>query len=337
MEQLSRYPMEKTVKIMRRSIYIFLQKYQSFTTTAALLAFPFAALVLLSETSIPSSSLLHAIQHRLQSLFDAAGFPRSSEFFTVLNLKLSQTIATSFLVFPFTLTFLLFSKAFIIQVFCNHKPTSDHAFASFLSLYSPLFLTQICNMLVIISANATCFCLLFFGFNCLDGLGLLNRKTLLFFSATGAVLYSIILANAFIICNLGLILSGMENSGGYIAILKACVLIRGRTATALALALPINMALAATEALFQYRVVRSYHHHHSESPISSIAFEGIFIAFLYSVLLVLDTVVGCVFYQSCKASNQLDHENGQSYSYVIEFEDKYANTFAKPKKLEDLP
>ncbi|XP_071904045.1 uncharacterized protein [Coffea arabica] len=334
MEQCPRYPMANTVRIMRRSIYTFLQKYQFFTTTAALLAFPFAALVLLSEASIPSSSLLQVIQKRLQSLFNAAGFPRSSEFFFILNLKLSQTIATSFVVVPFTLTFLLFAKAFIIQFFCNHKPTAEPKFSSFLSLYSPLFLTQICNMLVIISANATCFCLLFFAFNCLDGLGLLNPKMLLLFSATGAVLYSIILANTLIICNLGLILSGIENTGGYIAILKACVLIRGRSATALSLALPINMALAAIEALFQYRVVRAYHH--AESPVSSIVFEGMFIAYLYSVLLVLDTVVGCVLYRSCKASIQIDQENGYSHSYLIEFEDEDVNYFAKSKALDDF-
>lgn len=308
---------------MRRSIYTFFQNYQWFTTTAALIAFPFSVLFLLSEASIPSSSLLQIIQNRLQTFFDAAGFPRSSELFTILNVKLSQTIATSFLVVPFTLTFLLFAKALIIQVLRNHKLTSDHVFASFLSLYSPLFLTQICNMLVIISANATCLCLLSFAFNCLDGLGLLNPKMLLFFSATGVVLYSIFVANALIICNLGLILSGMENYGGYIAILKACVLIRGRTSTALSLALPINMALAAIQALFQYRIVRAYHH--AETAVFSIAFEGMFIAYLYSVLLVLDTVVGCVFYRSCNVSTQIDCEKG--HVYLIEFE---------VKRLEDL-
>ncbi|KAL3513134.1 hypothetical protein ACH5RR_025851 [Cinchona calisaya] len=323
MEEYSRYPMENAVRIIRRSIYTFLQKYQCFTTTGALLVFPFAGLVLLAEASVPSSSLLQVIHIRLQSLFDAAGFPRSLEFFTILNLKLSQTIATSFLVFPFTLTFFLFAKAFIIQVLYSYKPISQSVIPTISSLYSPLFVTQLFNMLIIISANATSFCLLLFAFNVVDGLGLLNMKSLLFFSATAAVLYSIILANALIICNLGLILSGMEKCGGYFAILKACVLIRGRTATALSLALPINMALAATEALFQYRIVGDYYH--SETPKSSMVFEGMFIAYLYSVLLILDTIVCCEFYRSCKASNQLDLETG--HYYLIEFQAQDANAF----------
>ncbi|CAI9112038.1 OLC1v1012408C1 [Oldenlandia corymbosa var. corymbosa] len=273
MEEHSRIPMGKTVRILRRSVYTFLQKYQSFTTTAAILALPYAALVLLSESAIPSSALLQGIHNRLQSLFDAAGFPRSSDFFAILNIKLSQTIATSYLIFPFIFTFFLFTKAFVIHTLSNNrKPVSRTPFAFFNSLFGPLFYTQICNMILMISANATCFCILFIAFNCADGLGLVNPKTLLIFSATGAVLYSIVLANSLIICNLALIVSGMENSSGYIAILKACVLIRGRTATALSLALPVNLALAALEALFQYRIIRAIHE--SESPFHPLFLKG---------------------------------------------------------------
>ncbi|KAL0421934.1 UNVERIFIED_CONTAM: hypothetical protein Slati_3216300 [Sesamum latifolium] len=118
---------------------------------------------------------------------------------------------------------------------------------------------QLCNSLVILAANATCFFLLVIFFNFFDVLGLSSPRSQLLLSATGAVVYSIILANAYITCNLALVLAGMEKRGGFISILKACVLIQGRTATALSLAVPINMALAAIEALFQYRIVSAYH------------------------------------------------------------------------------
>jgi hypothetical protein len=49
----------------------------------------------------------------------------------------------------------------------------------------------------------------------------------------------------------------MERFGGYLAILKACVMIRGRASTALSLTLAVNIALAGVEALFQYRIVRA--------------------------------------------------------------------------------
>ncbi|KAA8542474.1 hypothetical protein F0562_023390 [Nyssa sinensis] len=165
------------------------------------------------------------------------------------------------------------------------------------------------------------------------GFGYSSPTSLLLLSATAAVLYSIILANAIIICNLALVSSGMEKCGGYLAILKACVMIRGRTSTALSLAVPVNIALAAVEALFHYRVVRAYHH--AENPTSSMVLEGMFIAYLYSLLIVLDTIVSCVFFKSCKTACRIDQ--GDRYSYRIEIEEQDGSTFAKVKNLEDLP
>ncbi|GFZ17595.1 hypothetical protein Acr_26g0008650 [Actinidia rufa] len=259
MEEYPQIPMERTGKILRKSIHTFLKRYQFFTTTSLLLVLPFSLAILLSQAIVPFSPLLPTIHNRLRSLFDAADFPPSSEFFTILNLKLSQTITSSILILPFTLSFLLISKASIIHSLNHHKPS----FSIFVSIFNPILLTQVCNFFIILSVNATCFFLLIHSLQ-------LSRRC-----------------------------------GGYIAILKACVLLRGRTATALALAIPVNMALAAVEALFQYRVVRAYYP--STSPTCSMVLEGIFIAYLYSMVVVIDTVVSCVFFKSCKSDFQLDH------------------------------
>lgn len=85
------------------------------------------------------------------------------------------------------------------------------------------------------------------------------------------------------------------------SILKACELIRGRNSTALSLALPLNMALAAIEGLFQYRVVGAYNYK-TGNPTSAMALEWMLIAYLYCIFIVLDTIVSCVFYKSCKAA-----------------------------------
>ncbi|XP_052179875.1 uncharacterized protein LOC127793133 [Diospyros lotus] len=319
MEEYPSIPMERTGKILRRSIHTFLQNYHYFTTVPTLLAFPFSAAVLLSQALLPFSALLPTVYHRLRSLFQAAGFPPSSEFFSILNIKLSQTITSSILVLPFTLSFLLLAKASIIQALCRHKPTVLPSFASFISTYNHILLTQVCNFFIILSANAACFSVLFIAFNCLQAYGYSSPGSLLFLSATGAVLYSIVLANALIVCNLALVSSGMDKLGGYLAFLKAGILIRGRTATALALALPINLALAAVEALFQFRVVRAYYAARSSSP--STALEGIFIAYLYSIIIVIDTIVSCAFLRSCKTASQMDQEGRCSFQISIEGQD----------------
>ncbi|KAJ7956428.1 putative Transmembrane protein [Quillaja saponaria] len=327
--------MEKIGKILRSSIHIFLQNYHYFTSTAALLAFPFSVSVLLSQALVPASPPpLPTIYNRLRTLFDAAGFPSSSQFFTILSQKLSETIFSHIFTLPFTLTFLLIAKACIIQSLNHTKPTSPHSFTSIISIYKPILLTFLCNSFLILSANTTFFCLIFFVFNFFDGFGFSSSNFLLFLSAAGAVLYSIIVANTFVICNLALILSGMEGCGGYISILKACVLIRGRTSMALFLALPVNLALAAIEALFHFRVMRAFIF--AEKPASSIIIEGIFIAYLYSIFIVLDTIVNYMFFKSCKAASSINQE-GENF-YRIEFSEKgNCNYYVSIQNFEELP
>ncbi|KAK6920921.1 hypothetical protein RJ641_014599 [Dillenia turbinata] len=123
-----------------------------------------------------------------------------------------------------------------------------------------------------------------------------------------------------------------ENFNGYLAILKGCVLIRGKTSTALSLALPTNLVLAAIEALFHYRVVRAYHI--SSNLSSSVVFEGLFITYLHAILIVVDTIVSCEFYRSCKQSCNFDLEGGDildSYRVGIEAGDV---TYVNVKSVE---
>ncbi|GJU53271.1 hypothetical protein Tco_1226985 [Tanacetum coccineum] len=129
----------------------------------------------------------------------------------------------------------------------------------------------------------------------------------------GGIVYSIVIANTFIICNIALILSGMESSGGVISILKACVMLRGRASIALGLSLPVNMALAGIEALFHFRVIKDYYNSGMDRPTSTMVLEGLFIGYLYSILITLDTIIGCMFFKSCKIvydQNIVDQEKG---------------------------
>ncbi|KAI3726869.1 hypothetical protein L1987_66675 [Smallanthus sonchifolius] len=286
----------ETIKITRTSIHTFLHHYNYFTA-AAILALPFSASILISSSLLPDSLSVHS---RLRQLFDSAGFPPESEFFSILNLKLSQFISSSILILPFSLSFLLIAKAFVIQSL--NKPRS-----SVTGIFNSILQTQIWNTLLIISAHATCFWLLFIAFNCLENLHIPS----LFFTISGGIVYSIVITNALITCNLALILSGMELNGGFISVLKACVMIRGRTSIALSLSLPVNMALAGIEALFQFRVIKTYSDSGMSKPTSTMALEGLFIAYLHSVLIIIDAIIGCVFFKSCKVAydhNIVDEE-----------------------------
>ncbi|KAH6781626.1 hypothetical protein C2S52_001617 [Perilla frutescens var. hirtella] len=326
----SSLPMAKASRIIRQSIFSFLKNYQYLSSTPVLLLLPFAVSSLLSPSLISSSSLLPLVRGRLRSLFLSAGFPPSSQLLNFINLKLSQTILTFHFISPFSYSSLLLAKAAIIRALHHNNPSEVH----WIQLFNPLLITQLCNSLVTLAANATCFFFLAICFNCLDVLGLSSPSSLLLLSTIGAILYSIILANAYIICNLALVSSAIEKHGGFIAILKACVLIQGRTATALSLAIPINLALAAIEALFQYRVVGAYNQERAPS-YSAILLEGMLIAYLYVVILNLDTVVGCVFWRSCKTDHRIDHD--QTYSHRIEIYVRDDEFCTKSKALDLLP
>ncbi|GMJ15207.1 hypothetical protein like AT5G61340 [Hibiscus trionum] len=95
----------------------------------------------------------------------------------------------------------------------------------------------------------------------------------------------------------------MEKFGRYIAILKACVLIKRRTLT---LAVSGNLVLAAIEALFHYCVVsRAYGYGHSGDFCGfSMGLEEVLIAYLYSIFVVVDTVVSSMFFKNCKSEGR---------------------------------
>ncbi|KAL5077922.1 hypothetical protein RYX36_016906 [Vicia faba] len=321
--------MEVSCKILRKSIHTFLQNYQYFTTKASLVALPFSASILLSQALVPlSSSLFPQIYNHLRTLFHAAGFPSSSQLFTILNLKVSQTITSSIFTFPFTLTFFLVAKAFVIQSLNKSEKSSSYT-------YKPILHTYFYNAFFILSANASTFCLLFLAFSLSEGLGNSSPSLTIFLSAAAVVSFSVILANALVICNMALTVSGMEGRGGYVAILKACILLRGKTTMALFLALPVNVGLAAIEALFQFRVVRGYYI--GENPWFFVALEGVFIAYLYSIFIIIDTIVSCMFYKSCKIRETwIDEEDKHFLRIEFVKEDTYYG-YLGLKNFQELP
>ncbi|KAK8918418.1 hypothetical protein KSP39_PZI022001 [Platanthera zijinensis] len=209
--------MANASNIIRSSIHTFFCNYNTFVSLAVLLIFPASAVTLLSSSFIPSSSssssssnFLLAVPHRLHSLFEAANFPSNSRLFTILTLKLSQTILCFLFTLPFTLTFLNLSKTYIIFSTC--KPPLQRQdlppFSSILHLYLPLLLTHLYTILVILSTN----CAVFSAFLALDVLGLLSATSLLTITGAGAILYSIILGNVLVISNLAGIISAKENA-----------------------------------------------------------------------------------------------------------------------------
>lgn len=98
-------------------------------------------------------------------------------------------------------------------------------------------------------------------------------------------------------------------------------MIKRRTPTALSLALYINITLAAIEALFQFRVASVYANSRTSNPSTLMVFEELLIAYLYSIIITLDTITGCMFYKSFKLEafkNVVDQEQGTRFGSCLE-------------------
>ncbi|CAN6477403.1 unnamed protein product [Victoria cruziana] len=288
----------ETSSIIRKSVHLFLQRYQFFAGVAVFFFFPASASILLSVSS-PSWNLVSDLRPRIAVLLEAGGFP-DSRFTSFLHLKLSQTVASFLTSFPLTVSFLLLGKASVIShAVHTRKSSSPGLFCSLPSVWTKLLVTYLTSISFIFAANATAFSFLFLAFNIFDILGESSPVNPAFLSCVGTIFYSVVLANTMIICNLAIIVSGMEKCGGIVAIMRACILIKNRAAIALSLALPINLGLAAIESLFQYRVVRMFKISH-ELPLS-VVWEGPLLVHMYSTAILLETIMGCIFYNCSKS------------------------------------
>lgn len=311
--------MERAGKIIRRSIYTLLKDFDYFTTTPAILLLPFSACFLLSQSLYQSSP-------QTRSFFHAARI-------SFLNLNLCQLIFSYVFSLPLALTCLVIAKASIIQSLYHHQHTLSLFGSSFRSLYKSLVLTYLCNIFLIITMNMATFLVIWLASGLFKGLLGLSSNNRIFMLAAAAVLY-MIFTNTMIICNLALVVAGMDDCTGCKAIRKACLLKRATNSMALLLALPINLGLASIEALFQYRIVRAYDHLLGR-PSVYMVLEGLLIAYLFSLLIVLDTIACCLFIKSC-ASN-FGREQVEICYIQIELVREDSRISASSLGLDELP
>lgn len=304
----------RATRVMRAAVSAFFAGYHCFTSVAALLALPFSAAVLASEAMMaPSSGILRGVAARLRAVFAAAGFP-PSPFFALLEAKLSQTVFTFAATLPFALTFLLLAKACVAAMLRDDddgaSPPRRRRHLRIAALppcgavaraYPAVVATHLLNAFLMLSANAAVFSLLLLAFGAADLLGLTSHFWTLALSAAGAIVYSLAVGVATVVCNLAVVVAATEpGCAGHAAVLRACVAIRGRVSTALALTLPTNLGMAAAEALFGLRVVAQRRRDGRLKP--GVAGEAFSIAYIHAICVVLEIIVSCMFYRSCKRS-----------------------------------
>ncbi|KAG8659561.1 uncharacterized protein LOC122721919 [Manihot esculenta] len=302
--------MERTGKIIRRSIYTLLKDFDYYTTNPIILLLPFSASVLLFQSCSQTKSIFLVAR------------------ISLLDLNLCQVILSYVFNLPFALTSLMMAKASIILYLDHH----NHHKRSVSSLYKPLVLTYLCNTVQTIIISTATFLLLVFASNFVENLlGLSSRNPL--FVLASRVVFCMVLSDSMIIGNLAVAVAGVAECTGYKAIYRACLIKKATHSMALLLAFSINLGLAAIASLFQYRVARAYHL--SGRPNVSMVVEGWLICNMFSLLIALDTIASCLIIKSYESDHFGREQEGVRSPIEIFKED--SRSFASSQRLKALP
>jgi hypothetical protein len=303
--------------IARESATLFLQHSSSLVCIAVLLLSPASAAIILSHGFL-DRLLVVKLAIGIQAAFGygtAGLIIRSHHNHYALQLfyhKLSETILSYVFCFPFLATFSLWAKAAVAHTvasnYAGNRPSWQRLIEELPKLWKRLVGTYIWVCLLVLGFNVLMFV---FMSTVINGVSVLGLPAIWEIGAAmcGGILYSIVFAHVMIVCNLATVVCVMEADCcyGLDAVFRAMFLIRGRTHIALLMALLTNMSLALVESLFQYRVMGMRHgsnfSYEKGSRINSSAvWEAPLLVFIYSMVGVMEGVMSCVFYYTCKSS-----------------------------------
>ncbi|XP_050229471.1 uncharacterized protein LOC126678620 [Mercurialis annua] len=266
--------MEKSSKVIRKSIYTLLKDFHYFNTNPVIILLPFSASFLLFQSIHQSNFFV---------------LPTIYQF---LDLNFHQlTCIFLFVSLAFTLiSSLIIAKTSIIRYLDDdhHKP----------------------NVSSFIYISITFLLLVALGFveASLD----FSLKNPIFVLATRIVLYTILM-NTMIICNLSLVIAVSDkdlNNSYFKAIRKACLLRKNTNYSTTLLAFPINFGVGAIQYLFRYRIVRDFYVIGRVNL--SMVLEGVLISYMFSVVIVVDTIVCCLFVKTFYSQVELVKESSSN-------------------------
>lgn len=252
--------MERAKKIIRRAIFTFLKDFQHFTSSTPILIL----LLPFSVSSLLSQALL---------LHPPGPLDLPSSIFLLASC------------FSSSVFFLVKAKSSILRALNPLEPLSSSAGSS---LHRPLLEIQGLNLFLL------CFFSALYG--SIESLVLFPNHasvTLLL-----GVIHYMICTNVTVVFNLAFVISKTRNLSACAAIQEAFSL-RVRDSTVVLLSLAFCTGSGAIEALFGYRMVRAPTPSRSGRYHLSISIEGLLIAHLYSILVVLDTIACFLYIDGC--------------------------------------
>eukprot|EP01018_Ginkgo_biloba_P016884 Gb_29832 [translate_table: standard] len=322
--------------IMRESVRILVLDSSFFIGIALGLIYPLSAAIILSHAFV-DHIFVTKLAVRIQAIAYASNFP-DSNVTRMIHLKVSQTIASYIFCLPFIVTFSLLAKASVAHtiayIYAGSKPSGHRLIVALPKIWKPIVVTYSWVCLIILGSNGAVVLFMLLCMNLLSAIGV-SSQWVFCAGAAGVILYSIVFAHVLIICNLATIVSAVEDCYGIFAVFRANFLIGGRTQIGLLIAIMTNLSSAFVESLFQYRVMGkggSLLNDLSEHA-GSILWECPLLIFIYSLVALMDAVMSCVFYYTCKSSKLESFRNCSSLTEFLENEAALSNPSEIKQKL----
>ncbi|VVA92389.1 unnamed protein product [Arabis nemorensis] len=295
------------LEILRETVRILRYNLAAFMLTAALLICPVSAILL--PNFLLDQSLVSKLTVKLLLLAKSSGLPLQP-FVKHSCQKFAETAVSSALCFPLFITLSLLSKtAVVYSVDCTYSREKVDL-SKFLVALQKLWRRVVFTYLwicILIVACFTFFCVLLVAIcSSFYALGFSPD-----FNAYGAVLvglaFSVVFANAIIICNTAMVISVVEDVSGVGALVRASDVVKGQIQVGLLIFLGSTLGLAFVEGLFDHRVKKV-----SYGDGSSRLWEGPLLVLMYSFVTLIDSMMSAVFYFSCRVYHSMEASRGET-------------------------
>ncbi|XP_022968624.1 uncharacterized protein LOC111467787 [Cucurbita maxima] len=288
------------LEILRETVRILRYNSTAFVVIAILLICPVSA-VFLSNVLVDESTV-KMLTIRLVLIARSSGLPLMPMIEHSCQ-RFAESILSSAVCFPLFVTFSLLSKAAVVHtVDCTYAKRRFEAglfLALVRNIWNRLVTTYVSVCLAIVGCLTTFLVLLGAVCSTFYALGF-SPDLIISVAVIGGLVFSVIFANAVIICNIGIVICVLEDVAGPGALLRSCVLIRGQTQVGLLIFLGSTIGTVFVEGLFEHRVKTL-----SYGEGSSRIWEGPLLVVMYSFVVLTDSVMNAVFYFSCRSSSMV--------------------------------
>ncbi|MCD7456810.1 hypothetical protein HAX54_033293 [Datura stramonium] len=305
-QQDRRFHSMDALEILRETVRILRYNPIGFLSIAALLIWPVSA-VLLSNVLV-DQSVVKKLTIRLLLLAKSSGLPLKP-FIKQSCQKFSEMVISAVMCYPLYVTLLLLSKAAIVySVDCTYSRKnfdSKKFYIIVTKIWKRIVVTYMWVCMVITCCLTLFLVLLVVVSSAFSVMGF-PPDLILYPAMIVGIIFSIILANAMIICNIAIVISVLEDDSGPEALFRSSSLIKGQTQVGLLIFLGSTIGMAFVEGLFEHRVkILSY------GDGSSRIWEGPLLVIMYSFVMLIDSMMSTVFYFSCK-SFRMEASNEES-------------------------